>query len=1759
MERLLRTGWQVTIPTGTVTLGSWRGLGTQGIDLESGQTRFPTFGSGNLATGLLYNDSGRLFGWGGVIPTPERLSSALEALKLPVQAMAQGLLPLVRSPLSIEATDNVLTLIAGSLVDLETGPQLPEVLDEHLWSGLLLEHLSLGQLLDPIAPTVGIQLSTTTLVPGESVQISVTAEDNEALTSLTLMLNESALPLDENGEATFTAELPGAYELVATAVDSAGNISRDQAAFLVSAPGDTTAPTLAIHSPADESEITAPTPFVASVQDENLVSWKLAVQSVSVPGETLIATGSQVADNETIATFDPTLLMNGIYQVIFEAEDANGQTSQITSTYRVTGDLKVGHFSFTVEDLSIPMMGMPIRVLRTYDTRRKGESLDFGQGWSVSYQNTKIEESRIIGEGWELNEYGTSPSKQFCIEPIGKPQVMVTLPNGDVETFNAVVTPRCALFQAPPNPVLVFEPESDTFSSLQPLDALGDDIYFANGTLIDLGSGMPFNPSRYLLTTQAGFKYVLDQNFGIKQVTDPNGNTLAYTENGIIHSAGQSVIFSRDAQGRITTITDPSGNELTYEYDGAGDLVTFIDQVNSTVRYTYNNSHALVDIIDPLDRKLVRNIYDDSGRLVAQIDAEGHRTDFNHDLEGRQSIVTDRLGRVTQLFYDDEGNVTSQVDALGNVSRFTYDEFGNQLSATDALGNTKFFEYDDKFNLLSETDEEGNTIQFTYNERGQETSLTDARGNRFELVYDAQGNLLKIITPLGDEIVNTVVNGLVRESRDPLGNVTSYTYDSRGNKLTETDPLGNTVTYTYDDNGNQLSESRQRTDSNGNLVTETISIQYDNRNRQIQTTDALGNVSQVEYNALGQEVAQIDAAGRRTAFEYDVYGRLVETRYPDGRTETRTYDAVGNLRSLSDAAGQTTRYDYDKLDRQVKVIQSDGSFTQTEYDAVGRMVAQIDENGNRTEFGYDRAGRRIQTTNALGYVSTFSYDADGNLLSETDANGNTISYVYDAAGRRTKTIYPGNLVKEDFYDITGNLISNLVRTADLAGQETLYEYDKLSRLTKVIKFLNSEQLITTFSYDEVGNRISQTDGNGHTTTWTYDSLRRVLSRTLPLGMTETFAYDSQTGNLVSRTDFNDQTTIFSYDPNNDRLLSRTTADGQVESFTYDALGNKLSHTSHLGTTTYNYDNRHRLISLVKPNNVVLEYGYDNLGNRTLLKFTPPNGTAIQVQYQYDALSRLQKVIANNGETSYSYDPVGNRQQVSYPNGTHTQYAYDSLNRLLSLEARKPDNNLLASYQYTLAPMGHRTRVVEQSGRVVDYTYDDLYRLTEEKITDGGETIFSYQYDAVGNRVSSIEDGVHTQYTYDANDRLLTQGSATYQYDANGNNIRIEEEGNVVRMSYDGDNRLIGVETEEDGQVTSTVSYAYDADGNRVQTTADGQVTQYVVDSNDSLSQVIAELDQNNQVGVSYLHGDDLISQSRDSATHFYHYDGLGSTRVLTDQNAMVTDSYDYEAFGELLQQTGDTSNNYLYTGEQIDTLLRLYYLRARYYAPRLGRFTTMDSFQGWKNNPISLHKYIYVYADPVNNIDPTGHFTATQMTAGITILGGLMGGSVGAGLGYLIDGDQEAIIAGGVFGAVAGGAAAYIYAYEIFLYVPAAVTYVQLFFHPTTRFLRGNYGRVAISELEKLKNTPIRTFYTNISNPVINYGREVHLASTKELAAAGGRQTYKTFVFKIPNGIMERLIRAGLVTKSKTWETGALAYEYEVLTAAAAYIAQFEQ
>jgi RHS repeat-associated protein len=105
---------------------------------------------------------------------------------------------------------------------------------------------------------------------------------------------------------------------------------------------------------------------------------------------------------------------------------------------------------------------------------------------------------------------------------------------------------------------------------------------------------------------------------------------------------------------------------------------------------------------------------------------------------------------------------------------------------------------------------------------------------------------------------------------------------------------------------------------------------------------------------------------------------------------------------------------------------------------------------------------------------------------------------------------------------------------------------------------------------------------------------------------------------------------------------------------------------------------------------------------------------------------------------------------------------------------------------------------------------------------------------------------------------------------------------------------------------------------------------------------------------------------------FYGYDGGGSVRQLTNAAGTVTDTYNYDAFGNLLNSTGSTPNNYLYRGEQYDQDLGLYYLRARYYNPATGRFLSRDPEDGDPTNPDTLHRYLYVHGDPVNASDPTG-------------------------------------------------------------------------------------------------------------------------------------------------------------------------------------------
>ena len=265
----------------------------------------------------------------------------------------------------------------------------------------------------------------------------------------------------------------------------------------------------------------------------------------------------------------------------------------------------------------------------------------------------------------------------------------------------------------------------------------------------------------------------------------------------------------------------------------------------------------------------------------------------------------------------------------------------------------------------------------------------------------------------------------------------------------------------------------------------------------------------------------------------------------------------------------------------------------------------------------------------------------------------------------------------------------------------------------------------------------------------------------------------------------------------------------------------------------------------------------------------------------------------------------------------------------------------------------------------------------------GNTTITYTYDAVGNRLTKTQGGLPTVYVYDANDRLLDENGIVYLYDANGNTIRKTTAATTTQYAYDFENRLVRMD------IPGTTTYVYDADGVRVQQTVNGVVTNFVVDTNRTLPEVLEERSSAGAPIVSYVYGDDLISQTRGAATAYYHFDGSGSTRLLTDAAGAVTDTYTYDAFGVELASTGTTANRYLFNGQQYDADTAFYYLRARYYNAGQGRFLTTDPFQGVDTDPPSLHKYVYAHNDPVNMSDPSGLFAmasvAISMPAPITI------------------------------------------------------------------------------------------------------------------------------------------------------------------------------
>ena len=1385
----------------------------------------------------------------------------------------------------------------------------------------------------------------------------------------------------------------GSYVLQLAASDVNGSTSAQLSVTVNPSPG---VPQGWIGSPAYGSAVSCIVPITAA-SGETLASGTLTFYPANNPGNVTTLNANTTGSGQ-IGTWDTTVLNNGAYWIALQATDTSGSSEFNLDLVTVTGNCKQGRVTSTVTDLVVPANGLSINIQRTYDSLNEGTVGDFGYGWNLSTNvNLTVDPKGDV---------------TFTLGGIRRTFYLTPVYNGFLPFYNVAFTPEPGMH--------------GTLTGSAPGCSDLFDFVVPDGSSWDCIGGGLYSPSGYIYTDPSGTSYLVSANGNLQSITDKNGNALTINANGITSSTGLSVPFVRDSIGRITEITDPQGNHYQYSYDGNGNLesVTYPNTAQAST-YTYDSNHRYLSGTDFRGNALPTTEYYQStidssgncqgdcdpnglplnGRLKSVTDALNETKSYAYNLDTNTTTITypqdagGNIGTAT-MAYDSAGDLLSSTDPLGHTTTNTYDANQNLLTTTDPLGHTTTYAYDSNGNKTSTTypataDSSNTTSTTAYNQYSEPTSTTDELGNVRNFNYDVNFNPQSVTDGLGTlasfsfNSNGTMQSGAVGYDTSAQPSMASqFTYDANGNMASRTDALGRTTSYTYDSLGHKVSMTEPLPNSNTSATAATTSYAYDAFGNLTQTAAPLGRMTSSTFDGNGNKVSDIDARGNTTTYQYDALNRLALTTYPDSTTSSKTYDFRGNMVTETDQAGHVTKHVYDLAGRQTSVTQAYGTSSATTttyaYDNAGRKTSESDALSHTTSYTYDAAGNLTAISGVNGSF-TYAYDNARNRVSMTDGNSHTTSYQYDARKRLVETGYPDETTKTNAYDGPGSLIS----VTDQAGNIVEYSYDAANQLQKVTQASSPDSSAndTIVGYDADGNPIVLTDANSHTTASSFDLLGELTAKTLPDGsQTESRSYD-QTGNLLSVTHFNGAISTYTYDTLN-QLLSRATPGETTVSFTYTASGKRQTMTDASGTTTYSYDSMDRLTSKQTPEGT-LSYTYDTAGHVASIASSNSNGAS--VSYTYDSLNRLSTAVDSHlGTTNYTYDSASNVATATYPNGIQTSFTYDTLNRVTGLGSQ------LGNYTYQLGRTGNLTSASEPSGRSLSWSYDGIYRLTNEAITNapGGKNgALSYTLDPVGNRTSgtsSVSGLAPVSGSFNSDDELSAE-----TYDQNGN---VLSSGGKT-FAYDAENHLISM--------GSTVAVVYDGDGNRVSKTVSGVTTKYLLDDLNptGYAQVVDEL-TGGAVTRTYTYGLQRIGQDQVISStwtpSFYGYDGSGNVRQLTNSAGAVTDTYEYDAFGNKINSTGTTPNNMLYRGEQYDSDLGLYYLRARFYNPLTGRFLSRDLGPGDDadddsddsggsvgmdvtdseghdlTDPRNLHAYVYANGDPVNYGDPTGQAASAE-------------------------------------------------------------------------------------------------------------------------------------------------------------------------------------
>ena len=990
-----------------------------------------------------------------------------------------------------------------------------------------------------------------------------------------------------------------------------------------------------------------------------------------------------------------------------------------------------------------------------------------------------------------------------------------------------------------------------------------------------------------------------------------------------VEGSGRTFLsFSTDPAGRATRVEGSSGAAVRYAYD-KDDLTEAQINGGAPLRYAYDAKGALIKVEDPQTGDL-EIAYDAKERVASYRLADGsqHRFEFDESTNTRRVIAPD--GAVTTTHQDLQNRRTEVTDPLGHKSVIQFDDAGHPVSVTGPTGRLSRLGYDLKRRLVTSEDALGNTSRYEYfGDSSALKAILDGDGTRQEFEYDADKNLAAI--RIDGKIVGALTynpDGSIASAKEPGAKERKFTYHLNGLVKSEANALGDTTHFEYD--------------ARGNLVRET---------------NPLGGITVRSYNAQGQLATLTAPMGETTQYEYDSRGRVIRETNSAGTTAFE-YDVRGRLVAETNPAGETTRYEYTPVDRISKVINPGGQTESYRYDLAGNLTERTNHLEQVTKFDYDAAGRVIREQRPTGLEVRYRYDAAGNLLAFEDSSGTKSEYQVDALGRTTARINPDRGKIQYQYDTVGNLLA----VTDALGRVRQFTHTADGELTQAGAPSRDE---SRYEYDAVGRIVAAHRPSGGVSRFTYDQMGHLLTVTDPLGNVKKYSYDNG-GRLLTDTDAANKVTRYVYDKAG-RRVEKQLPEGKRIAYKYDLVGRMIEADDGVFPVRFSYDEAGRVkqveYAAIKQ---AIAYEYDAQGLRT--RMTAPDGR--ETRYEYDSLKRLSAVVSPDGKRiTTTYDEKSRIQSVTYPNGITGRWTYDPSGRIWKIAYQDKKGKAVAGFSYRYDTAGNPVERQDAKGQTSRFAYDAADQLIEE--TNPASSI-KYRYAAGGNRSAVEEGGRIAQYKHDAADRVIEAGAERLSYDANGNLTgRKGPSGNVI-YEYDGENRLAKVVTADGASTT----FGYAPTGERVWRRDKSGITYFLYDG----LNLIAELGDDLRTKTSFLHGfgiDRPLAMLQEKQSFYYLSDRMGSITHLSDNTGRVAAAYVYDAFGNVKAKQGTVASPFAFTGRELDPT-GLYYYRARYYDPGLGRFLTNDLIYGSLDEPLDQNPYLYVRNNPVSFVDPLG-------------------------------------------------------------------------------------------------------------------------------------------------------------------------------------------